>query len=302
MGPTASGKTDVAVRLRAAYPLDIVSVDSALVYRHMDIGTAKPGAATLAAAPHRLIDIRDPEEPYSAGEFVADVRREIATIHEAGRIPLLAGGTMLYFRSLTEGIADLPAADADLRNRIDRESDEIGWPALHDRLLEIDPEFANRISPNDRQRIQRALEVHELSGVTMSAWHGETVAAADDFEFLKIALLPADRAALHARIERRLDAMFAAGFVDEVRSLMGRDGLTADHSSMRAVGYRQVWAHLEGESDLSSARYRALVATRQLAKRQLTWLRSEPQLRRFDPLESESYDAISNVLGKWLDE
>jgi len=296
MGPTASGKTDVAVSLRKRFPLEIVSVDSALVYRGMDIGTAKPDPETLARAPHRLIDIRDPEETYSAGDFVQDVRREIDDILASGRVPLLAGGTMMYFRALTEGIAELPSADPGIRASIDEEAAQSGWPALHERLRHIDPVAAARIKPNDRQRIQRALEVYLASGKPLSDWQSEADAVEDDVEFAKIALQIPSRAVLHQRIESRLERMFKRGFVDEVRALMLRPGLNRDNSSMRAVGYRQVWAHLAGEYSLEEARYRALVATRQLAKRQITWLRSESQLTSFDPLEASTIDAISALL------
>lgn len=295
MGPTASGKTGVAVRLAERYPLDVISVDSALVYRGMDIGTAKPDAGTLARVPHRLIDICEPEETYSAGAFVRDALAEISRIHAAGRVPLLAGGTMLYFRALTQGIAELPEGSTSIRAALDEQAAGVGWPALHAELAEVDPASAARINPNDSQRIQRALEVYRLSGKPLSAWQAGTAPAAD-YRFVKIALLPATRSLLHERIAERLDQMFAAGFVDEVRALRRRPGLTAASPAMRAVGYRQVWAHLDGDCDLETARYRALAATRQLAKRQLTWLRSEPGLNVFDPLEVGVFDAISALV------
>ena len=243
MGATASGKTGVAVALRERLPVDIISVDSALVYRGMDIGTAKPDADTLARAPHQLIDIRDPEDSYSAGEFVRDATAAIEASHAAGRLPLLVGGTMLYFRALTEGIADMPAADAALRAAIDAEAGEVGWPAMHARLAEFDPATAARIAPHDRQRIQRATEVWRSSGRPLSAWHDDAVTApSTDYQFARIGLSVEPRAALHARIETRLDAMLAEGFEDEVRRLYSRPGLTAAHASMRSVGYRQFWA------------------------------------------------------------
>jgi len=300
MGPTASGKTEHAVRLAGEFPVDIVSVDSALVYRGMNIGTAKPDAETLRVAPHRLIDIREPEEAYSAGAFVADASREIEHILEAGRIPLLVGGTMLYFRSLLNGIAALPKADPDLRQAIDAEAAEQGWPALHAQLGRIDAASAARIAPNDRQRIQRALEVYRLSGRSLSVWQQQTPAAASSFQFLKLALIDDDRSRLHARINRRFTRMLEAGFLDEVRTLKARPGLIADSASMRSVGYRQLWAHLSGDYDIDTATARAQAASRQLAKRQLTWLRSETELKVFDPLEKDSGDAISKAVADGL--
>jgi tRNA dimethylallyltransferase len=298
MGATATGKTDIAVRLSKRFAFDVISVDSALVYRGMDIGTAKPDRKTLERVPHRLIDIRDPEEPYSAGEFVRDARTEIQSISLAGRVPLLVGGTMMYFRALTEGIADLPAADSGVREQIDRDAALLGWPALHAQLAEVDPESAVRINPNDSQRIQRALEVYRMSGQPLSRLHRE---ARDDFggdgmRFIKLALDVPSRAILHERIEQRLDRMLGNGFLDEVRSLMQRPGLAPDMPAMRAVGYRQIWAHLAGELSLEEGRYRALVATRQLAKRQITWLRGETALGVFDPLEAGCVDRISRFL------
>ena len=297
MGPTASGKTDIAVSLHKRFPCEVISVDSALVYRGMNIGTAKPDAATLRRTPHRLIDIRDPEERYSAGNFVSDARKEMAAIFSQGRIPLLVGGTMMYFRALTEGIAELPPADADIRATIDAEAQHVGWPALHERLCEIDPVAANRIKPNDRQRIQRALEVYMASGKPLSQWQQETVSdGSADVRFVKVALQLAPRKLLHERIEDRLNLMLNNGFFEEVKVLHQRAGLTAQHPSMRAVGYRQLWQHLQGETTLDEARAKALAATRQLAKRQITWLRSESGLHSFDPLEADAIDAISACL------
>jgi tRNA dimethylallyltransferase len=297
MGPTASGKTDVAISLCKRFPFDIVSVDSALVYRGMDIGTAKPDAETLQRAPHRLIDIRDPEESYSAGDFVRDARREIDSIQASGRVPLLVGGTMMYFRALIGGIAELPSADAEIRASIDADAEKAGWPAIHARLLEIDPAAANRIKPNDRQRIQRALEVYLASGTPLSDWQSRARIAHDhDLCFVKIALQPATRQVLHKRIEKRLNMMLNNNFLDEVKVLHQRPGLTAEHPSMRSVGYRQLWAYLDGEGSMEEAGKRALYATRQLAKRQITWLRNESDLRSFDPLEGTAIDAISACL------
>ena len=303
MGPTASGKTDIAIQLCKRFPFEIISVDSALVYRGMDVGTAKPDAQTLARTPHRLVDIRDPEEPYSAGDFVRDAREAITEISAADKIPLLVGGTMMYFRALTQGIAELPPADADLRAQIDAEADETGWPALHERLAAVDAEAAARIEPNDRQRIQRALEVYRISGVPLSEWQREARASRPvaDVDFLKIGLGIEPRNRLHERIEERLNLMINNGFLDEVKALSGRTGLHRDAASMRAVGYRQFWAHAAGECSLDEAKYRALVATRQLAKRQITWLRSEPNIRVVDPLERKAIDAISAYLIPFLD-
>ncbi len=304
MGPTATGKTEFAIALCKRFPMDIVSVDSALVYRGMDIGTAKPDPATLVRFPHRLVDIRDPEVPYSAGDFVRDARKEILAIAAAERTPLLVGGTMMYFRALTEGIACLPAADVRLRKEIDAEAAELGWPAMHRKLAQVDAVSAARIEPNDRQRIQRALEVFRSSGRPLSAWQADagtgtdidTEAGAARIVYHKLALGVTPRSLLHRRIERRLDTMFRQGFLAEVSGLMARPGLTAEHPSMRSVGYRQVWSHLAGECSLETARQRALAATRQLAKRQLTWLRSDDSVTRFDRLESSTIDAISERL------
>jgi tRNA dimethylallyltransferase len=302
MGPTASGKTEVAIKLHQHFPMDIISVDSALVYRGMNIGTAKPDADTLAVTPHRLIDIRDPEQAYSAGDFVTDVQREIDSIHTAGRVPVLAGGTMMYFRSLIEGLANLPQADPGVRQKLDEEAAEAGWPHLHARLAGIDATAAARINENDSQRIQRALEVFELSGKTLTELHANATTPNRDYRFIKIALVGDDRSALHQRIGERFEAMLEQGFVDEVRELKSRPGLGADDASMRAVGYRQIWAHLAGNYDLPMAVNKAKAATRQLAKRQLTWLRTENRLKVFDPLEMGLFEAISAHLAKQLDE
>ena len=296
MGPTATGKTDLAISLCKRFPCDVVSVDSALVYRGMDIGTAKPDAETLARTPHRLIDIRDPEQSYSAGEFIRDAYREMDDILAAGRIPLLVGGTMMYFRALTEGIAELPSADHQVRQAIDIEAEEAGWPAMHEQLQKVDSVIAARIQPNDRQRIQRALEVFRSSGRPLSAWQRKSAPQRDDFRYLKIGLNIEPRSLLHARIAKRLDHMVETGFIDEIKALRQRRGLTADHPSMRAVGYRQFWQYLDDEYSLEEARDRALFATRQLAKRQITWLRSESEIFLVNPLEAGTIDAISAFL------
>ncbi|MFQ6004117.1 MAG: tRNA (adenosine(37)-N6)-dimethylallyltransferase MiaA [Woeseia sp.] len=297
-GPTASGKTELAIRLREKLPLEIISVDSALVYRGMDIGTAKPDAGTLKIAPHRLIDIREPEENYSAGEFVRDALAEIGKVRESGRIPLLVGGTMMYFRSLTEGIAELPEADPEVRTELDAEAAVLGWPTMHEKLSIIDPLAAARINPNDGQRIQRALEVFAISGVAISEWQSAGRRPKDSY--LKVSLVPGSRAVLHERIATRLQRMIEDGFVEEVDRLRQRSALSRQSPSMRAVGYRQVWSHLEGSCDLPSAASRALAATRQLAKRQMTWLRSDWREHPFDPLEERSLDAILSLLDKHL--
>jgi len=295
MGPTASGKTDLALAIADARPVEIVSVDSALVYRGMDIGTAKPDPATLAIYPHRLVDICEPEDAYSAGRFVRDALDAIREIHAAGRLPLLVGGTMLYFRALTRGMAELPDADDAIRDEIDARAAEAGWPALHAELARVDPAAAARIEPADGQRIQRALEVYRASGRPLSELQRETAPAAD-LEFTRIGLLPGERRLLHERIAARLEDMLQNGFVDEVRGLMRRPALTADAPSMRAVGYRQLWQHLAGETDFDTAARRALYATRQLATRPITWLRGERELFVVDPLEAGALDAILSAL------
>jgi tRNA dimethylallyltransferase len=297
MGPTASGKTDVAIQLCQRFPFDVISVDSALVYRGMNIGTAKPDTDTLRHTPHRLIDIRNPDESYSAGDFVRDARAGMDAIFAAGRIPLLVGGTMMYFRALTGGIADLPAADEQIRADIDADAADLGWPAMHERLRDVDAEAAERINPNDSQRIQRALEVFMASGKPLSKWQQHARdEAQNEVRFIKIALQPATRELLHARIEERLNLMLNNGFVEEVKELHQLPGLTAKSPAMRSVGYRQIWEHLDGETSLDEAGRKALFATRQLAKRQITWLRSESDLNSFDPLEVGTVDSISAFL------
>lgn len=301
MGPTASGKTDVAIQLCKRFPFDVISVDSAMVYRGMNIGTAKPDAATLQRCPHRLTDIRDPEESYSAGDFVRDAAAEVESILAAGRIPLLVGGTMLYFRALTEGIARLPSADPDIRAEIDAEAERTGWPGMHSQLLAVDPQAAARIEPNDRQRIQRALEVLRATGRTLSDWQKSSGnGGMRDIRYCRLALLPASRKVLHERIERRLNIIFDSGLVEEVKVLYERPELTPDHPSMRSVGYRQVWEFLDGRVTLQVARDKALYATRQLAKRQITWLRGMSGVKTFDPLEPGIVDAISRSLIEFL--
>jgi len=297
-GPTASGKTEFAIRLRERFPFEIISVDSVLVYRGMNIGTAKPDAETLQRAPHKLIDIRDPEESYSVGEFVRDAKVEICKIFKTGRIPLLVGGTMMYFYALTEGINELPKADQHVRAQLNADAASLGWITMHAKLATIDPNAASRINPNDSQRIQRALEVFEISGRTMTEWQIGKRRPANNF--LKIALVPGSRTLLHERIDFRLREMFKNGFVEEVETLRKRPALSNQNSSMRAVGYRQIWSHLDGIYDLSTAAVKALTATRQLAKRQLTWLRSNKNLHSFDPIEDKTLSAVMMLLNKYL--
>ncbi len=301
MGPTASGKTALACALSERFPVELVSVDSALVYRGMDIGTAKPDPATLERYPHALIDIRDPAEPYSAADFRADAVEAMKDITSRGKVPLLVGGTGLYFRALHQGLSNLPEADPAIRDRLTAEAAAIGWPAMHERLRQADPTAAARIGPQDAQRIQRALEVIELTGQPLSEQQRGGSGERFPWRVLKLALLPAERAALHARIAERFDAMLAQGFLDEVRRLRGRGDLHPDLPSMRAVGYRQAWEHLDGLTDAAEFRDRGIFATRQLAKRQITWLRGELDARTFDPerpgLEARAADALGLFLG-----
>ena len=294
MGPTASGKTALAVSLIERFPLEIISVDSALVYRDMDIGTAKPDAATLAQAPHHLLDIRDPIEAYSAAMFCDDARRLMADIVSRGKVPLLVGGTMLYFRALLQGLDDLPRADAALRKKLELEAAARGWPALHAELAAVDASTAARLAPNDSQRISRALEIFRLTGTPMSALLAKGQSTLP-YRVLQLALIPSDRAALHQRIEARFDAMLAEGLLAEVEALRRTYALTPDLPSMRAVGYRQAWAYLDGDIDMKALREQGIAATRQLAKRQLTWLRSWPGAVTLDCLAAD-LDAQASAL------
>jgi tRNA dimethylallyltransferase len=283
-GPTAAGKTAAALAIARAFDAEIISVDSALVYRGMDIGTAKPSAAELATVPHHLIDIRDPLQAYSAAEFVADARRLIADIHARGKLALLVGGTMLYFKALQQGLDDMPKADPAVRAVLEAQARQLGWPAMHAELARVDPVTAARLNPADTQRIQRALEVFRISGQPMASFHtartgADTAASGAANDTLLISLEPLDRAWLHQRIAQRFDAMLASGFVDEVKALRARGDLHAQLPAMRCVGYRQAWEALEGEWPLSELRDKGIFATRQLAKRQITWLRSMPQRR-----------------------
>ena len=295
MGPTGTGKTDLAVELRKHFPIEIISVDSALVYKGLDIGSAKPDAATLAEAPHRLIDFLDPSQPYSAAEFREDALREMADITAHGKIPLLVGGTMLYFRALEYGLSALPPANPAIRARLEAEAATHGWQALHDRLASIDPLAAQRIHPNDPQRLQRALEVFELTGQSLTELQQAEWHEACPYQLLKIALIPEDRGWLHARLVQRFDQMLQQGVVDEVRKLLVRGDLDTHLPAIRAVGYRQIWDYLINEIDYTQMRDRAIVATRQLAKRQMTWLRSEKDVSLYNPQELNLSSVISNV-------
>jgi tRNA dimethylallyltransferase len=278
-GPTGAGKSELALELadhlQQRRPLEVVSVDSAQVYRGMDIGTAKPSMAVRAQVPHHLIDIRNPNESYSAGEFIRDARLAIDAIHARGHVPLLVGGTMLYLRALYDGLATLPAASASMRQTIDAQAVQSGWPAMHAELVQVDPDAAAHISSHDAQRIQRALEVYRLTGVPISAWQRRTHGARDEFRWLRFALLPESRTELRQRLSLRFQSMLRAGLVEEVRALLARGDLTERHPSVRAVGYRQIWRFCRGDCSLAEATEQAVVATAQLSKRQMTWLRRE---------------------------
>ena len=278
MGPTASGKTGLAIELRKHLPVELINVDSAQVYRYLNIGSAKPDAETLAQASHRLLDIRDPCEIYSAAEFLADARREMAEITASGRIPLLVGGSMMYFKVLLEGLSQLPEADQSIRDDLEQRAAKEGWPSLYAELQLVDPQTASRLHPNHSQRIQRALEVYQVTGEPMSALQAESVGGlAQQYDFRQIALIPQNRSLLHQRIEQRFEAMMALGFAEEVQGLYERGDLHSNLPSVRSVGYRQLWDYCAGDCSLQDAVEKAVIATRQLAKRQLTWLRNWPQ-------------------------
>jgi tRNA dimethylallyltransferase len=289
MGPTASGKTDLAVELTRHFPCDIISVDSAMIYRGMDIGTAKPEADILRIAPHRLIDILDPAEAYSAARFCSDAAREMEEITAAGRIPLLVGGTMLYFRALQRGLSELPSADPSVRARLDRLARERGLGYLHQRLVEVDPVAAARIHPNDPQRIQRALEVYEVSGIAMTDFLARRTAAPWPGPLIKLVVAPADRGVLRQRITSRFHVMLEQGLIAEVQALRKRGDLDRQRPALRSVGYRQVWEYLDAEVDYEEMINKAVIATGQLAKRQMTWLRRETEVQWFDALEQKLY-------------
>lgn len=288
-GATASGKSAASLALAARWPIEIIVMDSATIYRGMDIGTAKPSAAEQQIAPHHLLDIRDPAESYSAAEFRSDALALIEQIRARGRMPLICGGTMMYYKVLREGISDLPEADPAIRAQIDEEARQRGWPALHTELAGYDPVTANRLAPNDSQRLQRAIEIYRVSGVPMSSWlaraRPDTTSA---YQYVTISLEPSDRLALHARIARRYEAMLAMGLLEEVGRLHARGDLHVGLPSVRCVGYRQLWDHLEGKVGLSTAVEQAIAATRQLAKRQLTWLRSQPERYIVDCLADDA--------------
>lgn len=298
LGPTASGKTAAVARIARALPIELISVDSALVFRDMDIGTAKPSAEEQALCPHHLIDIVSPEEAYSAARFAADTRRLIGDIQARGRIPLLAGGTMLYIKALREGLSDLPEADAALRADIDARAAEQGWPALHAELARLDPDAAARLKPTDAQRVQRALEIVTLTGRPLAESYARREDDAPLPPMTVLSLEPSDRAWLHRRIEQRFDQMLEQGLVDELRRLRAKYRLDAGMPSMRCVGYRQVWNFLEGEVDASTMRDTGIYATRQLAKRQITWLRSMQIDRRIDCLRDDAADAVMDAFAR----
>jgi tRNA dimethylallyltransferase len=297
LGPTASGKSGAALKLAEELPLEIISVDSAQVYRGLDVGTAKPSAADRARVAHHLIDLRDPAQAYCAAQFVQDARAAIAAIRARGRLPLLVGGTMLYARALREGLAELPPADREVRDRLAQQAAEVGWPALHAKLQVIDPATAARLSPADSQRIQRALEVYELAGEPLS--YLLQASAPEPTPLLTIAWMPEDRAALNHRIQQRFDSMLEAGFLDEVRRLHARADLHPALPSVRSVGYRQAWMHLDGLSTYDAFYSAGLSASRQLAKRQFTWLRSMTDAIAIDPWRANAFDQLRHAVAKW---
>ena len=288
MGPTASGKTALALEWAQQLQTEVISVDSALVYRGLDIGAAKPDAAALALAPHHLVDVRDPHQVFSAADFAREALGPMQALAARGRVPLLVGGTGLYFTALLRGLSDMPEADPALRAGIAAQAAQRGWPALHAELAEVDPEAGLRIKPQDAQRITRALEVYRTTGRPISVWQREGVHRTFPFRVLRLVLAPADRAVLHERIARRFDQMLADGFLDEMRRLRADPRLHADLPSMRAVGYRQAWRFLDGDADVATFRAQAIAATRQLAKRQITWLRAQPDARWFDPATDQT--------------
>lgn len=300
MGPTASGKTPLAIDLVQSLPFEIISVDSAMVYRGMDIGTAKPTPDILKIAPHRLIDLVDPIEPYSAGQFRSDALREIDEIHSKGKIPLLVGGTMMYFRILQMGLADLPQADQNIRDALQLRADSEGWEAIHAELAKVDSVAANRIHPNDSQRIQRALEVYLLTGKTMTALQQEGTSSLSHFQVCNIAIAPQDRAYLHDRIALRFDQMLKEGFVEEVEKLYQRGDLSADLPSIRSIGYREMWDYLQGATTFDEMREKAIISTRQLAKRQLTWLRSWPHLNWLESRSPHLKNQVIELFSKYV--
>ena len=301
MGPTASGKTAVAIELLQHLPVELISVDSAQVYRDMNIGTAKPDAVTLAAAPHHLIEIIDPTESYSAAAFRADALRLMQDITARGKIPLLVGGTMLYFRALRFGLSDLPQADAEVRAEIEEQAARLGWPHMHNELAKVDPASAARLKPNDSQRIQRALEIYRVSGLSMTELIGRQEEYQLPYNLIPIALIPSDRKQLHERIALRFNEMLKQGLLDEVEDLQRKYVLNSDMTSMRCVGYRQAWQYLKGDIDKPDLLEQGIAATRQLAKRQLTWLRGMPDNIEFDCLEPDLNKQVLQEVRKQLD-
>lgn len=290
MGPTASGKTDLAIALRDHMPVELINVDSAQIYDQMDIGTAKPDIETLARAPHRLLGFCDPADSYSAADFAQDAKKEIAEIHKLGRIPLLVGGSMLYFKVLLEGMSNLPAADAEIRKSIQQQADIKGWSSLHAELQKIDPKTAERLHPNHSQRIQRALEVYKITGVSLSDLQQQSEGGIEaTCDVKQYALIPQNRALLHQRIEQRFAAMMEAGFEDEVKKLFQRGDLNSDMPSIRAAGYSQLWSYLKGQVSLDEAVELAIIATRQLSKRQQTWLRNWPNCHQISVDDGKQY-------------
>jgi tRNA dimethylallyltransferase len=302
MGPTASGKTGVALELARRFPVEIVSVDSAQVYRGMDIGTAKPDLATRLRVPHHLVDVIEPNERYSAARFREDALELMRDIASHGRVPLLVGGTMMYFKALLEGLSDLPEADADTRQVIDAMAADAGWPALHRELQRIDPPTAARLDPNDAQRIQRAMEIFYLTGRAMSELIAERLPETLPYRLLQIALVPGERHALHERIATRFEEMLELGLINEVRALREEYVLKPDLPSMRCVGYRQVWQYLDGQFSLAGLRDKGVAATRQLAKRQLTWLRAMPEPEIFDCLVPDLAQQVALRVGHALEQ
>ena len=294
-GPTASGKTDLTIDLSDRLPIEIVSVDSVMVYRGLNIGSAKPDQKTLNNYPHYLIDICDPSVNYSLGDFYEDANEAIKFIHSKERIPMLVGGTMMYFNTLTKGLSDLPSSDQAIRKKLEDEADEIGWPQLHKRLSKIDPVSGEKIEANDKQRIQRALEVYELSGKPLSSFFSDN-RKKSDYEFFNISLFPDDREILYKRIEDRFDQMLDHGLVDEVRALLNRPELSSSHNSMKSIGYKEICAHLEGKQTLIEAKEKSILATRRLAKRQLTWLRSLDDSQKINTFDNDLNKKLYNLI------
>ena len=295
MGPTASGKTELALSLFKSIPSEIISVDSAMIYRGMDIGTAKPSRTVLEVAPHHLIDIRDPTDSYSVAEFCADATRLIDEIHARQRLPILVGGTIMYFHSLQFGLSELPTADPEIRQQLDRYMNEHGRQALHQELAQVDPESAARIHPNDPQRVQRALEVYQLTGVKLSSWHSNKAPQRSNLSILARGLFPQDRAILHQQISNRFEQMLQDGIIDELKTLREQWSLTSEMPAMRCIGYRQIWSYTEGKINYEQMCDQVIAATRQLAKRQLTWLRHYPDIQCIDPNTCTTIDITEQI-------